>query len=176
MACCGVKFTYVFTRETDILACQSHYFCVLLKCNISASSLLRIIELVHLVVVYLSRVGHNCRFESWMGYFVSNKEATAAFSFRRQIWPEVCRTSLSSVQICISSYVVYFLPLIVCKPANVQLMCRELALVALLGHAQTLSLSSYKSCYCGHLSSLLAARICFADRVCTTSVCCRIAY
>jgi len=42
------------------------------------------------------------------------------------------------MRIYISSYVVYFLPLIVRKPANVQLTCRELALVALLGHAETL--------------------------------------
>lgn len=124
----------------------------------------------------LSRVGRNCRFESWMGYFMSSREATAAFFFRRQIRPEVCRTSLSNMWIYISSYVVCFLPLIVRKPANVQLMCRELALVTLLGHAETLPLWSYKSCYCGHLSSLLAARICFADRVCATSVCSRIAY
>ena len=179
MAWYGVKFTYVFTREADNLACQYHYFCVLLKCNISASSVLGRRDRTHYraVVVYLSRVEHNCRFESWMGCFISNKEATTAFSFRRQIWPEVCRTSLSNMLIYISSYVVYFLPLIVCNPANVQLMCRELALVALLRHAETLPLSSYKSCYCGHLSSLLAAaRICFADRICTTSVCSRIAY
>jgi len=40
MACSGVNLSYVCTRETDILVCQSHYFCVLLKCSRSASSLL----------------------------------------------------------------------------------------------------------------------------------------
>lgn len=69
---------------------------------------------------------------------MSSKEATAFFSFRRQIWPEVCRMSLSNMRISISSYVVYFLPLIVRKPANMQLMCREPALVAWLGHAEIL--------------------------------------
>jgi len=72
-----------------------------------------------------------------MGYFMSSKEATAALSFRRQIWSEVCRTSLSNMRIYISSYVVYFLPLIVRKPVNVKLMCRELVLVTLLGYAET---------------------------------------
>jgi hypothetical protein len=86
----------------------------------------------------LSHVGHNCRFESWLRYFISSKEAAADFSFRRQIWPDVCWTSLSNLQINISSYVAYFLPLIVRKPADVQLMCHEAALVALLGHAETL--------------------------------------
>jgi hypothetical protein len=68
---------------------------------------------------------------------MSSKKAAAAFSSRRQIWLEVCRTSLSNMRIYISSYVVYFLHLIIRKPADMQLMCRELALVALLGHAET---------------------------------------
>jgi len=40
MACSGVNFTCVFTRETDILVCQSHYYCVLWKRNKSASYVL----------------------------------------------------------------------------------------------------------------------------------------
>lgn len=89
------------------------------------------------MVVCLLRAGHNCRFESWMGYFMSSKEAAAAFSFRRQIWLEVCRTSLSNMQIYISFYMVCFLHLILHKPADMQLMCRELAVVALIVHAET---------------------------------------